>query len=170
MYQTSRARFIRISRIVFCFMLLTELVGTAWATTATLSTGGTGGSEAQKAVIITSRNMEADNRAHRAVFSGDVVADMEGTLIQSDRMEVLYNGDSGQVETILCTGGVKVTRDARVILSDEATYSGAEEKITFRGEPRIMEGNNLVTGTLIVYYPKADRLVVEDSRVYMQAR
>jgi len=151
--------------IVLVCLLVTA---TGWAAEPEPVTGGV--TAAPKTVTITSRTMEADNRAHRAVFSGDVVADMEGTRIQSEQMEVFYNGESGQVERILCSGEVKVIKDARVILADEATYSGEEEKITFHGSPRIMEGENLVTGSTIVYYPKADRLIVEDSRVYMQTQ
>jgi len=125
---------------------------------------------APKTVTITSRTMEADNRAHTAVFTGDVVADMDGTVIHSEQMEVFYSGESGQVERIVCTGGVKVIKESRVILSDRATYFGDEEKIAFQGDPRIMEGENLVTGSTIVYFPNADRLIVEDSRVYMQSQ
>jgi len=134
------------------------------------SDSGEGRQEARRPVVITSKTMEADNRRHRAVFTGQVVAEADGMSIQAERMEVSYNAETGQVERIVCGGGVRVIREGRAILSEEAVYDGQEEKISFSGDPRIMEGDNLVTGSSILYYPKTDRLIVENSRVYMQAR
>jgi len=123
--------------------------------------------EAKKPVVITAKTMDADNLANKALFVGDVVAKSDGVTVYADRMEVFYSEDSGQIIRIEYEGSVRMIKDKRSIVAERATYYGDEEKIDFRGDPRILEGDNLVTGSKIFYYPSKDRLVVKDSRVYM---
>ncbi len=123
--------------------------------------------QSKKPVVITAKTMDADNLAHKALFVGDVVAESDGVTVYADRMEVFYSEDTGQIIRIEYEGAVKMIKDKRAIVAERATYYGAEEKIDFRGDPRILEGDNLVTGSKIFYYPSKDRVVVEDSRVYM---
>jgi len=123
-----------------------------------------------KPVVIRSKTMEADNIGHKAHFSGDVVAETSGGTIYADRMDVFYSKDTGGIIQIECSGNVRLLRDSKTIIAETAVYHEAERMIDFRGEPRIMDGRNMVTGSVIRYYPDEDRLVVEDSRVYMEGR
>lgn len=123
--------------------------------------------QSKKPVVITAKTMDADNLAHKALFVGDVVAKSDGVTVYADRMEVFYSEDTGQIIRIEYEGTVRMIKDKRAIIAERATYYGDEEKIDFRGDPRILEGDNLVTGSKIFYYPSKDRLVVKDSRVYM---
>jgi len=126
--------------------------------------------QSKKPVVITAKTMDADNLSHKALFVGDVVAKSDGVTVYADRMEVFYSEETGQIIRIDYEGGVKMIKNKRAIVSDRATYYGDEEKIDFRGDPRILEGDNLVTGSVIFYYPSKDRLVVKDSRVYMHSK
>jgi len=119
-------------------------------------------------VVITSRTMEADNQAGKARFSGEVTAKTENAVIHADRMDVFYSDDSGRITRIECAGNVRVVRGERAIVSDSAIFFGDEERMEFNGHPRIIEGENLVSGSRITYYPKSDKLTVEESRVYMK--
>jgi len=114
--------------------------------------------------------MEADNASHRAVFSGDVEAETEGGVLHADEMRVDYDGPSGRLVRIESTGHVRMVREGRVIRAERAVYEAAERRVEFTGEPRILEGESMVTGSRILYYPDEDRLVVEESRVYLEGR
>jgi len=124
----------------------------------------------RKPIVIRSRTMEADNPNGKAVFEGDVVAETEGGILHSDRMVVFYAEGSGRLARIESSGSVRLVREGRVIRADRAVYLEERREIEFTGNPKILEGENLVLGSRILYYPDADRLVVEDSRVYMEGQ
>jgi len=122
----------------------------------------------KKAIVITSQTLTADNKNNIAVFEGSVVAKNEGMIIYSDRMEVSYNNHEGKITKIHAYGNVRVHKNERVIFSKEAIYSGEEGKIVFIGKPKAVEGENVITGTEIVYFLKEDRTIVRDSRVVLK--
>ena len=122
----------------------------------------------KKAIVITSQTLTADNKTNIAVFEGSVVAKNEGIVIYSDRMDVSYNNYQGKITKIHAYGNVKVHKNERAIFSKEAIYSEEEEKIIFTGEPKAVEGENVITGTEIIYFFQEDRTVVKDSRVVLK--
>ncbi len=124
----------------------------------------------KKPVVITSQTLTADNKNHTAVFEGSVVAKTGDLVIYSDKMTVFYDNSDNKIKKILASGNVKVHNRERAIFSDEAVYFSNDdmEKIIFRGNPRAVEGENVITGTRIIFYPKDDRAVVEGSRVILQ--
>ena len=63
-----------------------------------------------------------------------------------------------------------MTKDTRVITAQNAVYHADEEKVVFTGEPRAVDGDNMVTGTKMTIYLKDDRSVVEHSKVYLKSK
>ena len=131
--------------------------------------------EDQKAHIkgpinITSETLTADNKAHTALFERNVVAKTTDLTIYSDKMLVYYDEDGGTVTKIESTGNVKVLREARIITSKSAVYYADEEKVIFTGEPRAMDGDNVVSGTKIIYLMGSDRFQVENSKVILKSK
>ncbi|MBI4698372.1 MAG: hypothetical protein HY758_05525 [Nitrospirae bacterium] len=123
-----------------------------------------------KRVIITSHTLTADNKNNIAVFEGSVIAKSEDFTILSDRMEVSYNNTQGEVTKVYAYGNVKAIKDNRTIFSKEATYSGEEGKIVFTGEPRAVDGENVIAGNEIIYFLKQNRTIVKGSRVILKKR
>jgi len=121
-------------------------------------------------IVITAKTLIADNKNNVVIFEGTVVAKSKDMTIYSDRMEVFYANSMGEITKILAQGNVKTIKDNRVIFSKEATYLRQEEKVIFTGEPRAVDGENVVMGTEIVYYIKEDRSVVKDSRIVIKKR
>lgn len=119
-------------------------------------------------VIITSRTLTADNKNNTAVFEGSVIAKTADMTIYSDEMTVFYDNSQSTIKKIEASGNVKVQRKERAIFSDEATFIDNEKKIIFRGNPRVVEGENIITGTQIIFFLQDDRAVVEGSRVILQ--
>jgi lipopolysaccharide export system protein LptA len=131
--------------------------------------------EDQKARIkgpihITSETLTSDNKAHTALFEKNVVAKTTDLTIHSDKMLVYYKEDGGTVTKIEATGNVKVFRESRIITSKSATYYSDEEKVIFTGEPRAMDGDNVVSGTKITYFMDSDRFHVENSKVILKSK
>ena len=119
-------------------------------------------------ITVTSETLTADNKQHTALFEKKVIAKTSDMTIHADWMLVYYKEEGGDVTKIEAKGDVKVYRDAKVITSQEATYFADEEKVVFTGSPRAIDGQNVVTGTKIIYFTKDDRSYVENSKVILK--
>ena len=119
-------------------------------------------------ITITAESLTADNKAHTALFETKVVATTTNLTIQSDKMLVFYNEVGGDVTKIEATGNVRVLRESRIITAKAATYYADEETVVFTGDPRAMDGDNVVSGTKITYFMDNDRFHVENSKVILK--
>ena len=54
----------------------------------------------------------------------------------------------------------------RVIVAQEIR----KEKVIFTGEPRAMDGDNVVSGTKMIYFMVDDRFLVENSKVILKSK
>jgi lipopolysaccharide export system protein LptA len=126
------------------------------------------GKSEKKPIVITSETLTADNKNHRAVFEGSVVAKTNELTILSDRMTVFYTDSGDRVSKIHAVGNVKVYNSEKVIFAKEALYFDKEEKIIFSGNAKALEGKNLITGKQITFYLKTNRAVIEDSKIILQ--
>ncbi|MCK5511824.1 MAG: hypothetical protein KAI96_03390 [Thermodesulfovibrionia bacterium] len=122
----------------------------------------------EKPIVITSQTLIADNKKNIVIFEGKVTAKNEDITIYSDKMEVSYNNSLGKITKIRASGNVKVVKNERTIFSEEATYIGEEEKIIFSGEPKAVDGGNVITGTEITYFIKKNQTIVKDGRVVLK--
>jgi lipopolysaccharide export system protein LptA len=122
----------------------------------------------EQPIIITSQTLIADNNLNTVTFEGTVVAKNEDITIYSDKMEVFYNNSLGEITKIYASGNVRALKDARTIFSEEAMYLGEEDKIIFTGEPKAVDGENVITGTEIIYFIKKNRTIVKASRVVLK--
>jgi len=124
--------------------------------------------EVKGPIVITSQTLLSDNKAHTALFEGNVVAKTENMTLYSDKMLVHYSEGSGNVTKIEAEGKVKVIKKDLVVTSKTANYFADEEKVIFMGEPKAIEKGNIVTGTKMTYFMKDDRSFVENSRVLLE--
>jgi len=122
----------------------------------------------KKPVVITSQTLTADSKSNTAVFEGAVVAKTNDVTIYSDKMTVFYNNTESKINRIEAAGNVRVLKKERAIFSDEAVYLEDEKKIIFKGNPKAVEGENIITGTAITFFLQDDRAVVEGSKVILQ--
>ncbi len=123
-----------------------------------------------KPIVITSQRLIADNKSNTVIFEGSVVAKSEDIIIYSDKMEVSYNNSQGEITKIHAYGNVRVHKKERAIFSKEAIYLGLEDKIIFTGEPKAVDGENVITGTQIIYFLKDDRAIVKNTNVILKKK
>ncbi len=119
-------------------------------------------------IVITSESLTADNKNNRAVFEGSVVAKTDDITMYSDTMTVFYDNVERKVNRIHAVGNVKVVNKARALFSEEAIYFDGEGKIIFSGNPKVVEGENVITGRQITFFLKDERAEIEGSRVILQ--
>lgn len=119
-------------------------------------------------VIITSETLTANNKNSTAIFEGSVVAKTDDITMYSDRMTVYYDNTRNKVVKIHALGHVRVRKEERALFSQEAVYLEEEQKIIFTGNPKAVDGENVISGTQIIFYLKDDRAEVQGSRVVLQ--
>lgn len=127
----------------------------------------------QEPTVITSKTLTVDNRANTALFEGSVVARKGEMTLFADRMLVYYSEEEGDssIKKIDADGNVRLLTGERIVTSRYATYfAEPEEHIIFTGEPRASEGENVVTGTKMIYFMADDRSIVENSKVLLMER
>jgi lipopolysaccharide export system protein LptA len=147
--------------IIRSFLFLLLVFNTSFASTI-------GESEEKEPVVITSQTLTADNKNNVAVFEGTVVAKSGDIAMFSDKMTVFYSEAEKKIAKIHAVGHVKVHKKDTALFSDEAIYSNDDEKIIFTGNPKAVEGENVITGKEIIFYIRDDRAVVRGSRVILQ--
>ncbi len=125
--------------------------------------------DSKSTVVITSRSLTADNKAHTALFEGSVVAKTDDMTIYADRMLVYYDEKKGEIRKIDASGNVKVVKGDRIITSKEATY-WQDGRVIFTGEPMATQGDNIITGSEILYIIKEDMAVVKDSKAILKKK
>lgn len=119
-------------------------------------------------ITVTSETLTADNKAHTALFEKNVVAKTSEMTLYADSMLVFYTEKGGDVTKIEATGNVRLYKDSRVITAQKATYFADRGEVIFTGEPRAVDGENVVTGSMMTYFIGQDRSYVENSRVILK--
>ncbi len=119
-------------------------------------------------ITVTSETLTNDNKAHTALFEKNVIARTTDMTIYADKMLVYYKEGSGDVTKIEASGNVRLYKNGRIITSREATYYADEDKVVFTGDPRAVDGENVVTGSIMTYFIAEDRSYVERSKVFLK--
>ncbi len=121
---------------------------------------------------ITAENMtySADNR--QVTFNLDVKVDRPDFQLTSKKLvaylkaaEKKDDADNsaagglaaGDIEKIVATGNVKMTKDGRVGTCTKATYNVDTEILVMEGNPKLSDGENTISGDIIRYYIKENR-------------
>ncbi len=119
-------------------------------------------------ITVTSETLTTDNKAHTALFEKNVVARTPDMSMAADKMLIFYKEDGGDVTKIEASGNVKLIKDSRAITARDAVYYADEDKVVFTGEPKAIDGDNVVTGTTMTYLIKEDLSRVENSKVFLK--
>lgn len=156
-------------RVVMAFLLFAALVSAGGVFAAEeKSNASEQKNNVKEPTIVTSQKLTTDNKAHTALFEGNVVAKKGDRTMYADRMLVYYSEEKGgsNIKKIEADGNVKLVRGDRVVTSKSAVYyAEPEEYIVFTGDPRASQGENVITGTKITYFMKDDHSIVENSKV-----
>jgi len=138
--------------------------------------------ENSRPIVITSDNLEVDNKNKMATFAGSVVAkqDQQGKepiFIYCDTMTVFYADDSGKksppstksksekkdltqqnrVDKIVANGRVKIIQGKDLATGETATFYNSDQRIILTGDPKVWQGKNLIKGEEITVWIKENR-------------
>ncbi len=138
--------FIFNSCLILCLFFLGPV--SAWASDAPIH--------------IEANSMSSTERTSSVVFTGNVDARQADVRIRSDEMTVYYTQSdkdkkdeksaSQQVEKLVCTGNVEITRGEWLGTAKKMTYLSRERQVILTDNAKAWQNQNMVSGDKIIYY------------------
>lgn len=114
-------------------------------------------------------HIELQDKANRAVLSGNVVVKQAEMTLTAPRMTVAYTGQvvdgSPQVSRLDASGGVTVRRPDQTAKSQYAIYDLNKRVITMLGAVTLNQGGNVVNGGRLTMNLDTGRAVIDGSSV-----
>lgn len=113
-------------------------------------------------VDVAADRIEVQDRADRAVFSGNVVARQADLTLTAPRLTVAYSNNGGiEIDRIDATGGVTVRSPSETAVGQYAIYDLNGRLITLIGGVTLTRGESQVRGGRLVIDLRSGRAVVD---------
>lgn len=101
-------------------------------------------------IDITSDKVEAYWKENLIIFRGNVVARQKDMVIYADSIEAVTIEDGKGIERVTAGGNVKIQQGLRVANCEKAIFYNLDQKMVLTGDPKVSEGENIVSGDEIV--------------------
>ncbi len=121
---------------------------------------GVGKGREDQPIQIKSNELLSDSAARTATFIGKVVARQGDITIYSDRLVISYSEKGKEVDKVEAFGNVRIVQGNRLGLAGHALYENKTGKITLDGNPKVYQGDDVVTGKVITYLVNEQKSVV----------
>jgi len=128
------------------------------------ASSGTGEAEwvdQRQPIDITSDQVETYTKENRVIFKGSVIARQRDIVIYADSIEAIMVNEGKGIERIIASGNVKVQQGLRVADCQRAVFHNPEQKVFLTGDPKVWEGENMVSGEEIVFDITQNRVEVK---------
>ena len=102
-------------------------------------------------IDITSDRVETYSKENLIIFKGNVIARQKDVVIYADSIEALVIEGGKGIERVLASGNVKLQQGLRVASCQKAVFYNLDQKIFLTGDPKVSEGDNMVSGEEIVF-------------------
>ena len=164
-------RYRSIAFRVFIFVSLAMIMGLTDFVTVTVNI-----SDAQtdnQEIHIKADKIVADLDNREMELLGNVRVTQQNTTVNADKMKVYYQESNSQNaeqtiqaarSKVIANGNVSIEMDEMVAVTDAATYIRDTETLTLSGaNSRLSNGPNSITGSKIIFFRTANKLIVESS-------
>jgi lipopolysaccharide export system protein LptA len=112
-------------------------------------------------IDITSDRVETFSKENLIVFRGNVMARQKDMVIYSDSLEALVFEDGKGIEKVVAGGNVKIQQGLRVANCQKAIFYNRDQRVVLTGDPKVWEGDNLVSGEEIIFDIAKNRIEVK---------
>lgn len=110
-------------------------------------------------IHITADRLTAFDKKGIYIFEGNVVAKRGDVTLKADKMRVVKNLKTGQIDKVICTGHVIITKEDKRATGDKAIYEADKSMVTLIGNAKVVSGKNNIEADRIVYYLDKDYVV-----------
>jgi outer membrane protein assembly factor BamD len=123
--------------------------------------GGAKAVDTGQPIDITSDRVETYSKENLIIFKGNVMARQKDVVIYADSIEaVVMEGGKG-IEKVIASGNVKIQQGVRVASCQKAVFYNLDQKVFLTGDPKVWEGDNIVSGDEIVFDIERNRVEVK---------
>ncbi|MEW6375644.1 MAG: lipopolysaccharide transport periplasmic protein LptA [Thermodesulfobacteriota bacterium] len=112
-------------------------------------------------IDITSDRVEAYAKKNLIVFKGNVMARQRDIVIYADSIEAVIIEDGKGIEKIVAGGNVKIQQGLRVASCQKAIFYNLDQKVILTGDPKVWEGDNIVSGDEIIFDIEKNQIEVK---------
>jgi lipopolysaccharide export system protein LptA len=109
---------------------------------------------------IKSDTLHADNENKTAIFEGKVVARQGDLTLYADRLVISYSGADRELSQVEAFGNVRILQGTRQASAAHAVYDPKASRIVLDGTPKVLQGEDVITGKLITYFVEEQKSVV----------
>jgi lipopolysaccharide transport protein LptA len=101
-------------------------------------------------IVIDANRMENPERGRLVIFTGEVVARLDGATMTADRIEVYMDEKRQRVLHMVSSGSVKVvTADGRIGAARRTEYDDDERRLLLLGDASVLTDENVTAGDSI---------------------
>ncbi|HEY0629430.1 MAG TPA: LptA/OstA family protein [Sphingomicrobium sp.] len=120
------------------------------------------GHDTHAPIDVSADRAEAQDRADRAVFAGNVVVRQGDLTLRTPRLTLAYSNQGGlDIDRIDASGGVIVTSPSETARGDFAVYNPDEALITMVGNVRLERGGSYLNGARLTIDLDTGRAVMD---------
>jgi lipopolysaccharide export system protein LptA len=114
-------------------------------------------------IDVTADRIEVQDRADRAVFSGNVHVTQAELSLETPRLTLAYSGgtDNVQIKRLDAAGGVTVRSPSETAKGDIGIYDLDRKLITLLGNVQLIRDQNRVNGSRLVIDLDSGRAVID---------
>jgi lipopolysaccharide export system protein LptA len=123
---------------------------------------GVSGFNSNAPVDVDADRIEVQDRADRAIFSGNVIARQGNMTMNAARLTVAYTNTSGvDVQRMVAEGGVTLRTPSETATGNTAIYDVDRRLVTLVGGVHLTQGQNRVQGGRLVLDLNTHRAVMD---------
>ena len=120
------------------------------------------GHDSRAPIDLSADRAEAQDRADRAIFAGDVVVKQGALTLRTERLTLAYASQDGiDINRIDASGGVVVTSPSETARGQFAVYDLNEGLITMVGNVRLERGGSYLSGARLTIDLDTGRAVID---------
>jgi outer membrane protein assembly factor BamD len=112
-------------------------------------------------IDITSDRVETYSKENLIIFKGNVTARQKDIVIYADSLEAMVIEGGKGIERVVAGGNVKIQQGIRVANCQKAVFYNIDQKMVLTGDPKVWEGDNMVSGDEIVFYIEQNLIEVK---------
>ena len=112
-------------------------------------------------IDITSDKVETYRKENLIVFKGNVIARQKDIVIYADSLEAVIIEDGKGIDRVTAGGNVKIQQGLRVAHCQKAIFYNRDQKVVLTGDPKVMEGDNVVSGEEIIFDIEKNRIEIK---------
>ena len=148
--------------IILASSLLAVAATTALAQQKQSSVSALKGHDSNAPVDVTADRIEVQDRADRAMFTGNVHVKQAELSLDTERLTVAYSNANGvQIQRLDAAGGVVVRSPSETAKGDFGIYDLDRKLITLIGAVQLNRGANQVNGSRLVIDLDTGRAVID---------